>query len=235
MAPSVEDNSAAPAAVGDRGVRPSKRWDARLNRVALFAVLLVVAGLLGMGLLHGRGRAEEPPVYGSAPPFALVDQAGDTLRSDELRGKVWVASFVFTHCTSICPLITQRMAQVRDTLRSQGLLGDDVRLVSFSVDPGRDTPDVLREYAARFGGSPPHQWAFLTGSPPDSVRRMIQEGFKLSAALPSEHEDAGGDYQVMHSPRIVLVDRSAQVRGLYDSREPEALHDLRADLQAVLE
>lgn len=235
MAPLSMNDEPTPAAGRDQGAHPSGKRNARLNRIAVFAATAVVAALLALSLLRGRSAAEELPIYWPVPPFALVDQSGDTLRREELRGKVWVASFVFTNCTSICPLITQKMAEVRDTLRDRGVLGEEVRLVSFSVDPGRDTPDALREYAAKFGGSPPHEWAFLTGSPPDSVRRMIEEGFKLSATLPPEHEHAGGNYQVMHSPRIVLVDRDGQVRGLYDSREPEALRALSRGVEALLD
>lgn len=175
------------------------------------------------------------PVYWTVPEFALVHQQGDTLRTADLRGTPWVASFVFTSCTSVCPLITQKMAALRDGLAAEGLLGHEVRLVSITVDPARDTPEVLREYARRFGGSPPEEWAFLTGEPPEAVRAMIQDGFKLTAFVPPEHEHRGGDYQVMHSPRVILVDASGQVRGLYDTSEPAAIERLQADLRALLE
>ncbi|MGH7458159.1 MAG: SCO family protein [Longimicrobiaceae bacterium] len=196
--------------------------------------IIIVA--IAVQVLYGTGRTAELPIYWKAPEFALVDQSGDTIRAADLRGTPWVASFVFTNCTSVCPLITQKMAMLRDSLEVEGLLGSEVRLVSFSVDPARDTPVVLREYAEKFGGSPPEDWAFLTGTPPEAVRNMIQKGFKLTAvAPPAEHAHAGENYQVIHSPRIVLVDAEGRVRGLYDSTEPGAMERLGRGIRALLE
>jgi cytochrome oxidase Cu insertion factor (SCO1/SenC/PrrC family) len=198
-----------------------------------------VAGLTAAALALLAGfmvwRATRPPslpVYWSAPAFALVDQNGDTLHSADLRESIWLASFVFTHCTDFCPRVTQEMARLRDSLRAQRLLGRTVRLVSFSVDPARDTPEVLHAYAATFGGSPASEWAFLTGSPPERVLRMIEEGFHLTARLlPAGPADTIAGYQVMHSMRIALVDRQGRVRGTYQATEADAMESLRADLR----
>jgi len=183
-------------------------------------------------------RATQPlplPVYWPVPEFALIDQDGDTLHSADLRGKVWLASFIFTHCTDFCPRVTQEMARLRDSLRAQGLLGRKVRLVSFSVDPARDTPDVLRSYAARFGASPAQEWAFLTGSPPERVLRMIEGGFHLTARLMlGGPGDTIAGYQVMHSLRIALVDEQGQVRVTYQATEPESMETLGADLRRIV-
>jgi protein SCO1/2 len=201
-----------------------------------------VAGLTAAALALLAGflvwRATRPPplpVYWPAPAFALIDQDGDTLRRADLRGKVWLASFIFTHCTDFCPRVTQEMARLRDSLRAQGMLGRTVRLVSFSVDPARDTPDVLRAYAAKFGGSPAPEWAFLTGSPPEPVLRMIEEGFHLTARLmPAGPAHAIAGYQVMHSGRIALIDRRGRVRGTYQATESAALESLRADVRRLV-
>lgn len=196
-------------------------------------VALAVAGWLAFGC--GGGAEPDLPVLWPAPEFALVDQDGDSLRAADLRGDVWVASFVFTNCTGVCPLITARMAGLRDSLAADGLLGEEVRLVSFSVDPARDTPEVLRDYAARFDAGPPPEWVFLTGHPPERVRAMIQEGFKLSAvAMPAGPADTLAGYQVDHSPRLVLVDREGRVRGTYPATEPTAVDSLRADVRRLV-
>lgn len=192
-----------------------------------------LAVIVGVAIVARAVRESELPVYWAAPAFALVNQDGDTLRSSDLAGAPWVATFVFTNCTDVCPLITTRMAALRDSLRAEGVLGRGVRLVSFTVDPARDTPEVLREYAARFGGSPPEHWAFLTGTPPEAVRGMIQRGFRLTAIALPEHAHAGGNYQVMHSPRALLVDAEGRVRGLYDTTEPDAMERLRRDLRSL--
>jgi protein SCO1/2 len=213
---------------------PGSRLDRVLDRVALGAVLTALMGISAVALASCAESDPELPVYWNAPDFALVDQEGDTVRTSDFRGTPWVASFVFTNCTSVCPLITQNMAGLRDSLAAEGVLGEEVRLVSFTVDPARDTPEVLREYAAKFGGSPPRDWAFLTGTPPEVVRGMIQEGFRLTAVVPAEHEHAGSDYQVMHSPRVALVDAEGRVRGVYDTIESDAMQRLSTDLGALL-
>lgn len=200
------------------------------------AVALPLALLAGWLLMDPPGRpdtGEAPPRLFRAPHFAMVDQTGDTLRAQELRGTIWVASFIFTHCESVCPLISARMAELRDGLAAEGLLGGEVRLVSITVDPARDSVAVLREYASDYGGSPPSEWAFLTGTPPEAVRRVVEEGFKVAALLPPRAAHSAENYQVMHTPRVELVDREGWVRGAYDTTEPDALERLRADLGRV--
>lgn len=197
----------------------------------------VAGAIIAAAWLLACGRpSAELPVYWPAPEFALLDQRGDTLRSADLDGIVWVASFVFTNCTGVCPTITAKMAQLRDTLDAGDPAEEAVRLVSITVDPGRDTPEVLSRYAERFGGSPPERWAFLTGSSPEDVRRLIQEGFRLSAVLDTTmagHEHA--NYQVQHTPRFALVDRRGMVRGTYSATEPAAYDQLLADLRVLVD
>lgn len=218
---------------------PVRRRGALPSAAALFAAALL-AGTAACG-------GPDLPVYWEAPQFSLVDQEGDTLRASELRGSPWVASFIFTNCTGVCPLISARMALLRDRLAED--LGGGVRLVSFSVDPVRDTPEVLRTYAEGFGGSPPGEWAFLTGTPAGEVRTLIQQGFRLSVGAPptdsathamgdsgTDHESVRGedvDYQVLHSPRLLLVDARGRVRGTYDSREGDVVDRILADLDRL--
>lgn len=196
-----------------------------------------VGALLLLALLAaacGPGGGEEPPTYWTVPDFTLVNQAADTVRAAHLDGAPWVASFVFTSCQGVCPGITARMASLRDTLAARGLLGSRVRLVSVSVDPARDTAAALRAYAERFGGAEPGRWDFLTGSPPERVRDLVQRGFHLTATLPDSAAD-GESYQVNHSPRVLLVDARRRVRGAYDATLPASFDSLRADLEVLLE
>ncbi|HEX7117603.1 MAG TPA: SCO family protein [Longimicrobiales bacterium] len=158
---------------------------------------LVALGVLGLGAalagrLQGVGRVEAPSVLWDAPEFALTDQAGGTLSRTDLLGTVWLASFVYTNCPDFCPLVTRRMAEIRDDLAADGVLGSHVRLVSITVDPARDTPAVLREYAAGFGADDPARWAFLTGEP-ERVRAVVEAGFKLPATPASDPHAAPMD------------------------------------------
>lgn len=215
-----------------RGTRASGR---RVATAAALALLTGAGVFVGAWLLGPGAGDQEPAVLWEVPGFALVDQTGDTLRAADLRGTAWAVSFFFTNCSGVCPLITSRMAALRDSLAAAGLLGAEVRLVSISVDPARDTLQALADYAARYGGSPPSEWAFLTGSPPEAVRRLIQEGFKVTASLGAGVGDPAGDYQVQHTPRLELVDRRGRVRGTYDATDPQALARLTADLERILE
>jgi protein SCO1/2 len=202
-------------------------------RIIAFVSAALVADVAG-GLLVQRGAdngGSGLPVYWDAPAFELVNQEGDTVRNGDLAGRVWIASFIFTNCRDICPVISARLAQVRNALAADGLLGGDVRLVSISVDPARDTPEVLLDYSKRFGGSTASDWAFLTGSPPEAVRAVIQEGFKVTALEPMM--DHGMPYQIDHSPRILVVDREGRVRGAHDVNEGDIVERLLSDAREL--
>ena len=96
-----------------------------------------------------RGEvAEPPPVIGDVPAFEYTDQHGATFGTEQLAGKVWVANFIFTRCTTVCPIFTDKMYQVQHRSKD---LGDSFHLVSFSVDPEYDTPEVLKSYADKHG------------------------------------------------------------------------------------
>lgn len=194
--------------------------------------------LIALGALAsacgGPDHREELPVLWNAPNFALVDQTGDTLRTGEMEGTAWVAHFFFTSCRGVCPATTARMAGLRDSLAADGSLGAKVRLVSISVDPARDTVAALREYAARFGGSPPSEWAFLTGASPEAIRRLLQEGFRVTAGPAPGEPDEDASYQVNHSPRLELVDPAGRVRATYDATGADAIERLLADLEGIL-
>lgn len=213
-----------------------------LARTTIGVVSVAVVALLGFAGLSMTRAAAAPdlPDYGAAPSFTLLDQRGDTLRAADLRGSAWLASFVFTNCDDVCGLVTTRMARLRDSLRVEGLLGSGVRLLSITVDPARDTPEVLRAYAARYGDSPPSEWGFLTGSPPEEVRRVVQDGFHVTAMVPREvdHDHASGqtaDYQVTHAPRAVLVDAEGRMRATYDVTEPDAVGRALSDLRLLVD
>lgn len=142
---------------------------------AMLAVVAVVAFWLT------RHADPAPPALYPAPDFQLVDQSGAPFSSEALEGRIWVASFIYTTCPDICPIITARLATLADSLAAEGLLGDDVHLVTFTVDPERDTPAVLREYAERQGVAGRPGWSFVTGDP-DDVHPLIREGFFIGAS-----------------------------------------------------
>lgn len=193
-------------------------------------LLLALAGWVSTSALGRR----ELPRYTQVPTFALTSHDGTTLTSDELKGKVWLASILFTECTEACPLLTPRLVALQRHLLKEGLLGEKAVLVTFSADPERDTPEALRDYADRYGADLA-TWTFLTGEP-GAVRSLITDGFKLGVdKVGSElhvHPDGSPHehYNVLHSTRVVLVDDEGQVRAYYRGLEvepEEVARDLR--------
>jgi protein SCO1/2 len=164
--------------------------------------------------------------HGAVPEFSLVERSRKKITLAELRGKVWIADFIYTTCQDTCPLQTAEMAKLQEELHDNAGL----KLVSFTVDPEHDTPAVLARYADHFKADAT-SWLFLTGDK-DQIIRLIQEGFRLSA-VPAT--DSGNDGNVfLHSPRFVLIDKEAQIRGYYDSRDPDALRRMRRDVATLL-
>jgi protein SCO1/2 len=164
--------------------------------------------------------------YGSVPQFSLVERSGKATSLADLRGSIWIADFIYTTCKDTCPMQTAEMAQLQEHWKDRAGL----KLVSFSVDPEKDTTAVLSRYADRYKADA-QRWLFLTGAK-EEIGRLVQEGFRLSAvALPG---DGNVSSVIMHSPRFVLIDKQAQIRGYYDSRDPQALQRLKADVATLI-
>ncbi len=198
---------------------------ARTRILWAWAVLALAASALALGAFaRVLLRREPPPVISQLPGFALLDGAGRPVTESDLRGKPWVADFIFTRCAGACPAMTARMAALhRET-------SGDVAFVSFTVDPAHDTPEVLARYARTVGAGA--NWLFLTGAQQD-LYRLAVEGFKLGVEEVPAGGQTQGDGPFLHSSHFVLVDGQGRVRGYYDSTEAEALARLRRDLAAV--
>jgi cytochrome oxidase Cu insertion factor (SCO1/SenC/PrrC family) len=197
----------------------------RLRPLGLALGLAAGALLLAAGVT-ARLRTPLPAVYATLPDFALVDQNGRAFGSSALRGRIWIADFIFTHCGGICPAMTSRLARLRRELP------DQVAFVSFTVDPTRDTPEVLARYARDFGAA--DSWSFVTG-PQQALYALATGGFKLEAFEVPPDQQAGGDGPFLHSGKFVLVDAESRIRGYYDSSDEAAVRRLAADAHRVLE
>lgn len=206
---------------------------------------LVAAALIGVLLAGGvallrlrQGQAKSLNDFGAAPAFSLTDQLERPVHADDFRGRVVVASFIYTNCPDICPLLSLRMQQLQRALKHDGLLGGRVQLLSFTVDPARDTPAVLRAYAERHEADP-EAWRFLSG-PSETLIPLVVDGFRLGVeALPpagdhGEHDSGGSaSYDVTHSGRFVLIDRAGHIRAYYDGTEVELARIVR-DARSLL-
>lgn len=178
-----------------------------------FAVLLSLIFALA-ACVH---RVSSLPVYYGVPEFHLTAQDGQPFDSKVLLGKIWVADFIYTNCPGPCPRMTSQMHEVQNAIQKM----PDVKLVSFTIDPARDTPPVLAEYAKIHGASP-KLWYFLTG-PPSTLQKLDRDTFKLGNV----------DATLEHSTRFVLVDRQSRIRGYYDTSESGAVRKVIENVNAL--
>ncbi|MEO1083349.1 MAG: SCO family protein [Acidobacteriota bacterium] len=210
---------------------PDSRFYRRalIGLFALMWAMLAVTGFLFLQWQDARedaaleAHADALPVLMPAPDFSFTNRDGRTVSRRSLEGQPWVADFIFTTCPGVCPVLTRRMKDLADEVPA-----DQVRLVSISVDPTRDTPDVLEAYAQKNGAG--DNWLFLTGDLADT-ERVIKDGFKL-AYDPTPQENAAE--AIVHSNRFVLVDADGQIRGYYDAFNDDDLATLRRDLASLL-
>jgi len=170
----------------------------------VFLGLALIAGAVSAGSEVPSSRLA---VIQRAPDFTLTSQDDKPLRMADLRGKVLLVSFIFTTCNGSCPATTHRMGQVQEALKARGLWkSGDVKLLSISLDPARDTPEVLRNYMRLYDVDSAH-WTFLTG-PAERVQKTIADWGMW--ARPA----ANG--QLDHPSRIYLVDRQGRIREIYN-------------------
>ncbi len=203
-------------------IRPALSWRALAWKATLILIpVLTAAGLLFLRQVEVTRLANRTlPNDGVVPAFHLTDQDGASYGTEQLRGKIWIADFIYTSCPGPCPMISSRMSETQKPLRDT-----DVKLVSFTVDPRHDTPGVLRNYAERLNAQP-SRWKFLTGDK-DTIYRLVRDGFKLATL---DQGEAGP----VHSTRIVLVDRKGIIRGYYDATAADAVTKLLADTHHLL-
>jgi protein SCO1/2 len=196
------------------------------------AFLLAAAlGLEAYSLRSARAPAEQYawqqrqdgvlPELWSAPEFSFVDQHGKPATERDLSGSVWIADFIYTQCTSACPLLSAKLALVR-----RQLADPRARFVSFSVDPEHDKPEVLRSYEQNWGPEDA-RWTLLSTDPKGLA--ALAQGMRVAVSPTQDPNDP-----ILHTTLFFLVDSAAKVRGAYDSTDDTALDRLVQDAQRLL-
>ena len=173
-----------------------------------------------------RFEPDPPVVLNDLPAFTLQAASGSAFSKDDMAGQVWVANFIFTRCVSICPGLTEAMARLDRRYQEAGI---PVRMLSVTVDPDHDTPEVLAEYGRQHGVDP-SRWALLTG-PQEEVRALVEGGFRTAMGLP---EMTGNLVDVAHTGKFVLVDGRGRIRGYYDT-DVEGLDEIFHRARHVLD
>jgi protein SCO1 len=192
-----------------------------LRATLRFLVLLVVV-FLAVSALSCAPREPIADLY-PIPDFTLTERSGRTVTRDDLKGHVWIASFVFTNCGGPCPRVSKNMQGLQKDLAAH----PDIRLVTITVDPARDDPERLKQYADTFEADP-QRWLFLTG-PQEDIYDLLRNGFKLGVEQNVGSARKEGQ-EVVHSTRLVLVDKQGHIRGYFEG-DPE--DDRSADLKKL--
>ena len=190
-----------------------------ISRQKRFSIYFIIAILLFVTYLFRETDQEiSLPKLGTIPKFKFIDSEENLISRDDLTGKVWVADFIFTTCTMACPVMTGNMNLIHKTFKND----DQVRIVSISVYPEYDTPEVLKEYASRYDANT-DRWHFLTG-PEEDVKDVIKNGFKM------------GDYEaiIFHSEKFALIDQVGNIRGYYNGMKTEDVNNLKKDIIYLL-
>jgi protein SCO1/2 len=198
-----------------------------IPRIGWVVAFLTAAGLIG--LAYVSLKSTRPPTLPSnlekiskVPEFQLTDQTGQPITLENLKGKIWAANFIFTRCKGPCPITVLRMQELNTKLKKAR---GDVELVTFTVDPEYDTPEVLKTFGEQLGADPA-AWKFLTGTP-DAIKNIVVTGLLQPIAKEPDGTPA-------HSSRIVLVDAQGWLRGYRDGLDPEAVQKLMVDIGELL-
>jgi protein SCO1/2 len=190
--------------------RAAERWPVLSG--AFFVALFLFAGC--------SGPVTPLPKIKELPAFQLTERTGEDFGLAQLQGQYWIANFFYTTCPGPCAALSTRMGEVQQAVAPF----DDVRLVSISSDPDKDTPEVLRGYATTFKAGP--RWHFLTGKK-DAIYELANKGFLLSLT-----EDPSNKTEpITHATRLVLVDQAGTIRGYYDGTTSEGVARLIEDLK----
>ena len=191
----------------------------------LTALALGALVFLGMRVMVSRpsDKFSKGPV--PVPQFSFQDRGGTMISNSSLKGKVWVADFIFARCAGSCPMLTHQFKILQDAWKGNSGL----KLVTFTVDPDHDTPAVLKKYAEDIQADP-DQWFFLTG-PKKELYGAIRDGFKVTA-----QEDPQGEagFEFIHTTRMMLVDGDGMIRGMYDGQDDEDIKKFQQDVRYLM-
>lgn len=197
--------------------------------VAAVGLLVSIALLVAVGLRRAPGPAPAVPDQGLAglriPEFALIDHNGQSQTHALLDDHITIIDFIFTNCPLACPGMTSRMADMQDALAATG-----VRFASFSLDPERDTPEVLLQYA-RHVDADLANWTFLTGDR-QTIWSIVQDSLKFELAEQPESpitlKDGTTMPNILHPIRFLLIGPERQVLGMYSFSDPEQMTALES-------
>ncbi|MCT4777551.1 MULTISPECIES: SCO family protein [Exiguobacterium] len=187
----------------------------------------MLIGLISlMAVLAACGQEIEDPLNWEIESFDYMNQEGEQVSLDDLKGKVWMADFVFTSCETVCPPMTYNMTKLNEALVEEGV--EDVQFVSFSVDPTVDTPDKIQAFMSDYDLAQA-DWQFLTGYSQEEIEAFAQQNFKALVRKPSEGT------QVDHATWFYLVDQDGKIIKAYQGFQDVPIEDIVSDIKILQE
>jgi protein SCO1/2 len=207
-------------------IEPVKRRRSQIWMItALSVMIFLTAGLWFWlrGMQRELRASAELADFGKVPDVTLTERSGRKISLGELRGKIWIADFIFTRCGGSCLLMSQKMSDLQKSL----VKTKDVQLVSFTVDPEHDTPEVLDDYSKRYNADN-DRWLFFRTSA-SQMKDLAVNTFHLAL-----QEGRSEEEPITHSTRFVLVDADGHIRGYYNSEDAESQPKLLTDLGMLM-
>ncbi|MGD6965975.1 SCO family protein [Rossellomorea vietnamensis] len=187
------------------------------------AAFLILAGLLFTGCSSSENIEETFPMSMEIDEFSAVNQDGEAVTLSELKGRITIADFIFTSCDTVCLPMTANMAHLQKKLKEANL-EEDVKLISFSIDPENDTPEILTEYSQRYEADLAH-WDFLTGYTQEEIELFANRSFNTPAAK------VEGSNQFVHGTSFYLISENGtvlkQYEGVSDPPFDEMIEDIK--------
>ncbi|RAZ76735.1 SCO family protein [Planococcus halotolerans] len=163
----------------------------------------------------------------SIEDFSHTDQRGEEITLESLKGTPWLATFVFTNCTTVCPPMTFNMVSIQEALLEQGI--EEYKIVAFSVDPGTDKPAVLADYLGKFNVPDESKWHLLTGYSQDYIAEYAKDNFK------SFVKNDPSSNQVVHGTSFYLIDKNGEVAHNYDGYSDVPVEEIVEDLKVLID
>lgn len=187
-----------------------------------FFWVVVVGFFFAYPMIRSMTRQLPPelPVYGIIPEYKFTDENGKAFGSSDLKGKIYIANFMFTSCKTACPLLLSKVQTVQHRLRG---VVDRAAIVSFTVDPETDSSTVLYNKAREMKANP-NVWRFVAAPMPETKKLLI-EGFRVPVG---EKTFANNIMDVAHSNKLVLIDQEGRIRGYYEA-EKDGINQLMID------
>ncbi len=207
------------------------------GKTFILLAILVMPSLAYLFMTTGTNRFKKLPYFGpkeelnakgdtlyhSIPAFSFTDQNGNVVSDKDLDGKIYVAGFFFASCQGTCPKITNQLFRVQDRFKAVR----DLKILSFTVDPQRDSVAALDAYGKKFMVNP-KKWFLLTGEKA-KIYELAMKGYFANAGAGIK-----GTEDFMHTENVLLIDKEKHIRGIYEATNPKEVDRLMDEITVLL-